>query len=79
MALSIQHVGEALDAAEIPYDHKKFVPHVTIIRKMGGPWKKVPAPKGEMMVKKVSLMKSDLKDGKRVYSEIFSINIEGDK
>ena len=39
----------------------------------------VPAPKGEMMVKKVSLMKSDLKDGKRVYSEIFSINIEGDK
>ena len=74
-----RHVGEALDAAEIPYDHKKFVPHVTIIRKMGGPWKKVPAPKGEMMVKKVSLMKSDLKDGKRVYSEIFSINIEGDK
>ena len=74
-----RHVGEALDAAEIPYDHKKFVPHVTIIRKMGGPWKKVPAPKGEMMVKKVSLMKSDLKDGKRVYSEIFSIDIGGEK
>ena len=32
-----------------------------------------------MMGKKVSLMKSDLKDGQRVYSEIFSINIEGDK
>ena len=40
---------------------------------MGGPWKKVPAPKGEMMVKKVSLMKSELKDGKRVYKEIYAI------
>ena len=74
-----RYVGEALDAAEIPYDHKKFVPHVTIIRKMGGPWKKVPAPKGEMMVKKVSLMKSDLKDGKRVYTEIFAIDMGGEK
>ena len=74
-----RYVGEALDAAEIPYDRKKFVPHVTIIRKMGGPWKKVPAPKGEMMVKKVSLMKSDLKDGKRVYTEIFSIDLGGEK
>ena len=46
-----RHVGEALDAAEISYDHKKFTPHVTVVRKMGGPWKKVPAPKGEMMVK----------------------------
>ena len=68
-----RHVGEALDAAEISYDHKKFTPHVTVVRKMGGPWKKVPAPKGEMMVKKVSLMKSELKDGKRVYKEIYAI------
>ena len=31
-----RHVGEALDAAEISYDHKKFTPHVTVVRKMGG-------------------------------------------
>ena len=35
----------ALDEAQIPYDRKKFVPHVTIIRNMGGPWKKVSLPK----------------------------------
>ena len=66
-------IRSALDAAEIPYDRSKFVPHITIIRKAAGKWKTVPAPKGEMMVRKVSLMKSEQKDGKRVYTEIFSI------
>ena len=63
----------ALKAAGIPYDDKKFVPHITLIRKMSGKWQAVPAPKGEMMVKKISLMKSEQKDGKQVYTEIFSI------
>lgn len=66
----VRDVREALDAAGISYDKKKFVPHITIIRKMNGSWKSVPAPKGEMMVKKISLMKSEVKDGKRVYTEI---------
>jgi len=65
-------VREALDAAGIPYDRKKFTPHVTLVRRMTGNWKKVPAPKGEMMVKKISLMRSSMKDGKPVYTEIFS-------
>ena len=56
-------------------DEKKFVPHITIIRNMGGPWKKVSPPKGDMTVKKVSLMKSEQKDGKRVYTEIFAVNL----
>ena len=70
-----KYVTTALDAAQIPYDRKKFVPHITIIRNMGGPWKKVSPPKGDMTVKKVSLMKSEQKDGKRVYTEIFSVNL----
>ena len=63
-------VRDALDAAGIPYQKDKFVPHITIIRKLGGNWKQVPAPKGEMMVKKISLMKTTMKDGKPVYSEV---------
>lgn len=63
-------VRDALDAAGIDYDRKKFTPHITIIRKMSGNWKKVPAPKGDMMVKKISLMKSEQKNGKQVYTEI---------
>lgn len=72
-----RHVSAALDEAQIQYDRKKFVPHITIIRNMGGPWKKVSPPKGDMTVRKVSLMKSEQKDGKRVYSEIFSVDLGG--
>lgn len=69
----VKTVRSALDEAGISYDRKKFVPHITVIRKMAGRWKEVPAPKGEMTVKNVSLMKSEVKDGKRVYTEILSI------
>ena len=68
-----REVREGLDAAGISYDKGKFVPHITIIRKVTGNWKTGSAPRGEMMVKKISLMKSDQKDGKQVYSEIFSV------
>ena len=70
---AVKSIRDALDAAGISYDTKKFVPHITLIRKMSGNWKSVPAPKGEMMVKKISLMRSDIKNGKRIYTEIFSI------
>ncbi len=67
-------VRQALDAAGIGYDRKKFVPHVTIVRRMTGNWKQAAAPKGDMTVKKISLMKSEVKAGKRVYTEVFSIS-----
>lgn len=73
LAGAAKAVREALDAAGIDYDRKKFVPHITIIRRMAGSWKQVPAPKGDMTVKKISLMKSEVKDGRRVYTEVFSV------
>lgn len=72
-----RYVATALDEAQISYNRKKFVPHITIVRNMGGPWKKVSPPKGDMSVQKVSLMKSEQKDGKRVYTEIFSVSLGG--
>ncbi len=65
-----REVRRALDEAGIAYDTKKFVPHITMIRGMTGNWKPVPAPGGKMMVKKISLMKSEVKDGKRRYTEV---------
>jgi 2'-5' RNA ligase len=60
-----------LEAAEIPYDTKEFVPHITLVRKASGTLpKSFKGPKGEMMVKGFSLMKSEMKNGKRVYTEI---------
>ena len=66
-------VREALDQAGISYDRKKFAPHITLVRKVAGSWKAVKPPKGEMMVKKISLMKSSVKDGKTVYTRVLSI------
>ena len=63
-------VRDALDAAGIAYDRDKFTPHITIVRKSSGNWKQIPAPKGEMMVKKISLMKTTFRDGRPVYSEV---------
>ena len=66
-------IREALDSAGIAYDKEKFVPHIPIIRKVTGNWKIGSFPRGEMMVNKISLMKSETKDGKRACTEIFSI------
>lgn len=68
----VRAVRGALDATGISYDDKKFVPHITVVRNMSGNYRQTAPPSGEMMVKKISLMKSDLKDGKRVYTELFS-------
>ena len=73
LSAAAKDIRAALDSAGIEYDRKKFVPHITLIRKMSGKWQAVPAPKGEMTVKSISLMKSETKDGKRIYTELFSI------
>ena len=65
-------IRDALSSAQIRVDAKKFEPHITLIRKASGNWKQVPAPKGEMMVKKISLMKSEQKNGRPVYTEIMA-------
>ena len=67
-------VRRVLDAADIGYDTGKFVPHITLVRKCAGRWQGLPVPKEEMTVRKVSLMRSEQKDGKTVYTEIFAVN-----
>ena len=67
-------VRDSLDKIGVSYDKDKFVPHITIVRKAAGKWQQVTPPKGEMMVKKISLMKSENKNGKMVYTEIFAVN-----
>ena len=66
-------IRKAFDAAGIDYDKKKFTPHMTIVRKAVGRPGKIAVPGVDMMVKKVSLMRSDRVDGKMVYTEIFHI------
>ena len=67
----VKDLRDALRAAGIPFDNEKFVPHITLIRKAASkkPYQ-VHLPKAEMTVKKVSLMKSEMKNGKVAYREI---------
>ncbi len=67
----VKNLREALKREEIPFDREKFVPHITMIRKVSAknPYQ-VHLPKSEMTVKKISLMKSEFKNGKVEYKEL---------
>ena len=64
----VRDLRAALREAEIPFDDDKFIPHITLIRKAVAKRSyQVHLGKAEMMVKKVSLMKSEIKNGKEEY------------
>lgn len=67
----VRDLRVALAAAGIPCEKDKFVPHITLIRKvsMKKPYQ-FHMPKAEMTVKKASLMKSEQKNGKVSYKEL---------
>lgn len=67
----VRDLRAALAAEGIPCEKDKFVPHITLIRKVSS---KKPyqfhMPKAEMTVKKASLMKSEQKNGRVNYKEL---------
>ena len=67
----VKDLRAALSEEGIPFDNEKFVPHITLIRKVSAkkPYQ-VHLPKADMTVKKASLMKSEQKNGKIVYKEL---------
>lgn len=70
----VNELQKRLREEGIPFDGKKFTPHITLLRKTKAsrPYT-VKAPKLDMNVEKISLMKSEFKDGKPVYKEMFSV------
>ncbi len=67
----VKDLRSALAANGIPCEKEKFVPHITLIRKVSARKAfQIRVPKLEMAVNKVSLMKSEQKDGKTVYKEL---------
>ena len=70
----VKALGAQLDIAGIKYDRKKFEPHITLVRKASNArLQGITVPKKEMMVRKISLMKSEQKNGRMVYTEIFHV------
>ncbi len=72
LSAAAAEVRGALAAAGIGFDRKKFLPHITLVRRMSGGRKEVPVRKAEMTVKKISLMRSEVKEGKRVYTGVYA-------
>ena len=71
----VKRLRHALSDAEIPFDKKKFSPHITLVRRSvcrkGLP--KVTVPHKSMTVKKISLYRSDRGKHGMIYTELGAI------
>lgn len=71
----VKRLRHALSDADIPYDKKKFSPHITLVRKAvcrrGLP--KVNVPHKTMTVNKISLYRSDRGKHGMIYTELGSV------
>ncbi len=70
----VKRIRKALADAGIPFDRKRFLPHITLIRKASyRNGEKIPVgkpPVGETAVEGISLMRSDRGRQGMIYSEI---------
>ena len=73
----VKRLRRALAEQGIPFDKKRFSPHITLIRKYscrGGREISVSdPPKGSMVATKVSLMRSERGKNGMIYTEIGSV------
>lgn len=73
-----RQVRRALDEAGIPYDRKKFRPHVTLVRKPHSPGGTIPPqvlerlPQASMVVDHFSLMRSERGKHGMIYTELWT-------
>lgn len=65
-----ESVRRGLGAAELPFDSKPFVPHITLAREYHAR-SVIVIPETTTRVTRVSLMKSERIDGRLKYSEVF--------
>ncbi|MGN0708735.1 MAG: RNA 2',3'-cyclic phosphodiesterase [Anaerovoracaceae bacterium] len=67
----VKAVREALDDRAVPFDHKAFKPHITLVRKARFPGDLKPhIPSGSKPARTVSLMRSDRVNGKIKYTSV---------
>lgn len=75
----VKRLRHALSENGLPYDKKKFSPHITLIRKcaykVGQQIPVTEPPTGSMRATRVSLMKSERGRNGMVYTEIGSIDL----
>ena len=67
----VKRLRKGLADAGIPFDRKKFSPHITLVRKpVYKNWHYDRAPKGSMIVDRISLMESERGKNGMIYTEL---------
>ena len=73
----VRRLRHALADAGIPFDRKRFSPHITLIRRAS--FSQMPAvevPQAEMTVRSVSLMRSDRGNSGIIYTQLGCVGAE---
>lgn len=73
LAAVTRKVRRVLAEHGIPFDRKKSLPHITLIRKMRGEMPGVQMETVSMMVERISLMRSDRGRNGMIYTELGAI------
>lgn len=69
----VRRIRRALAENDIPFDKKRFSPHITLIRKATGTMPGIQIDKVSMPVKSISLMRSDRGKRSMIYTEVGEI------
>ena len=71
----VRQLRRGLSDGGIPFDHKKFVPHITLVRKAS--LREMPSirvPEASMTVRRISLMRSDRGRHGMIYTEVGAVS-----
>ena len=66
----VRRIRRALAESEIPFDRKRFSPHITLIRKASGKMPGIQIRSTSMTVSTISLMRSDRGRNGMIYTEL---------
>ena len=69
----VRRIRRALSEYKIPFDRKRFSPHITLIRRANGQMPGIEIQKAAMIVDSISLMRSDRGRHGMIYTEIGSV------
>ena len=73
LAAVARRIRRALAENGIPFDRKRFSPHITLIRKAAGTMPGIRLETGSMPVERISLMRSDRGKHGMVYTEVGAV------
>ena len=74
----VRRIRRALAENNIPFDKKRFSPHITLIRKASGALPGITPEPASMIVTALSLMRSDRGRNGMIYTELGSVEADGE-